>query len=368
VTVNEQDRNHMTTGPSAFIIGGTGQIGRAAARRLTDAGYSVTLGHRRARPDDPELDELGVASVSVDRADTGALLAALDGRDVVVDTVAFTPRHGAQLARLAGRVGSLIVISTGAVYSDPGLPVPITEDWPTVQRETADYPAQKAALERRLLTTPDLPVSILRPGALHGPHSTSLHHWSFIKRALDKRPHLVLAQDGLSRFHTSAAANVAELIHLCARHPAARVLNAADDDALTVAEIGARIFTVMGHEARIVTFPGPSRQDGLGFNPWNVPEPIVFSMDRARTELGYRQAISYDDALRQDIDWALRAVADAEASGGSWQDVFPGMVARYGLDGWFPYTAEDTYIGGSPPLVGTDEIQASQIARDLLGR
>jgi hypothetical protein len=50
---------------------------------------------------------------------------------VVVDKVAFTPDHGAQLARLAGRAGSLVVISTGAVYQGPGLPVPVTEDWPT---------------------------------------------------------------------------------------------------------------------------------------------------------------------------------------------------------------------------------------------
>ena len=75
------------------------------------------------------------------------------------------------------------------------------------------------------------------------------------------------------------------------------------------------------------------------------PSQSCSAFDRARTELGYRQAISYDDALRQDIDWAVRAVADAEAGGGSWQDVFPSMVARYGLSGWFPYTAEDTYIG-----------------------
>jgi hypothetical protein len=66
---------------------------------------------------------------------------------------------------------------------------------------------------------------------------------------------------------------------------------------------------------------------------------------RCRSPRTGRRSISYDDALRQDIDWAVRAVADAEASGGSWQDIFPGMVARYGLDGWFPYAAEDTYIG-----------------------
>jgi nucleoside-diphosphate-sugar epimerase len=328
----------------AFIIGGTGQIGRATAARLVAAGYAVTLGHRRPRPGAVEPD--GVVSVQVDRADTEALLKALDGHDVVVDTVAFTPHHGEQLARLAGRVGSLVVISTGAVYQAPGLPVPIPETWPTVEREAHDYPAGKAALERCLLATPGLPVSILRTGVLHGPHGKSLDHWSFIKRALDKRPHVVLAQDGRSRFPTSAVANVAELIRLCARRPAARVLNIADDP-LTVAEIGARIFAVMGHEAQIVTFAGPSRPDGLGFHPWNVPEPIVFSMDRARAELGYRPAVSYDDALRQDIEWAVAAVSEAEAGGGGWQDVFPDLVARHGSGVWFPYAAEDAYVAGA---------------------
>ncbi|MEV0232133.1 NAD-dependent epimerase/dehydratase family protein [Nonomuraea sp. NPDC050786] len=329
---------------SAFIIGGTGQIGRATAARLTAAGYAVTLGHRRLRPDAAVPD--GAVSVQVDRNDTEALLHALDGHDLVVDTVAFAPHHGAQLAQLAGRVGSLVVISTGAVYQAPGLPVPIPETWPTVERDTHDYAAGKAALERLLLATPGLPVSILRTGVLHGPYGTSLDHWSFIKRALDKRPHVVLAQDGRSRFPTSAVANVAELIHLCAQHPAARVLNVADDP-LTVAEIGARIFAVMGHEAEIVTFPGPSRPDGLGFNPWNVPEPIVFSMDRARAELGYRHAVSYDDALRQDIEWAVAAVAEAEAGGGGWQDVFPDLIARHGPAVWFPYAAEDAYVAGA---------------------
>ncbi|GAA3613899.1 NAD(P)H-binding protein [Nonomuraea rosea] len=330
----------------AFIIGGTGQIGRATAARLTAAGYAVTLGHRRPRPDAAKpgaagLD--GITSVQVDRADTEALLRALDGHDLVVDTVAFTPLHGAQLAQLAGRVGSLVVISSGAVYQAPGLPVPIPETWPTIERDTHDYPAGKAALERRLLATPGLPVSILRTGVLHGPYGTSLDHWSFIKRALDKRPYVVIAQDGRSRFPTSAVANVAELIHLCARRPGARVLNVADDP-LTVAEIGARIFAVMGHEAEIITFAGPSRPDGLGFNPWNVPEPIVFSMDKARAELGYRPAVPYDDALRQVIEWAVPAVSEA---GGRWQEVFPDLIDRHGPDVWFPYAAEDAYVAGA---------------------
>ncbi|GAB3615867.1 NAD(P)H-binding protein [Okibacterium endophyticum] len=293
----------------------------------------------------------------LDRNDTDALLAASRGRDAVIDTVAFDVGHGAQLARLAGDVGSLIVVSTGAVYAVrdttgegrdgdqfPDYPVPITEDWPTLSGDGEDYGSKKAALEHLLLGVDDLPVSILRPGTLHGPFSTSLHHWSFIKRALDGRAYTVLAFDGESRFSTSASANVAELMRLCAENPAKRVLNAADDDALTVAEIGRKVFDAMSHDAAIVTFAGPPREDRVGFNPWGIPKPVVLGMEKARRELGYRQAISYDDAVRADIDWAVEAVTAAERHGRTWKDVFPGVIERYGEQGWFPYEAEDAYL------------------------
>jgi len=335
--------------PSAFIIGGNGQIGRAAARRLAQAGWSVSIGSRSGSDAEP-----GVSTVKLDRNDTEALLAATRGKDLVLDVVGFTQAHGAQLADLAGDVGSLVVISTGAVYKGAedgvgGLPVPVPEDWPTLADPgpaTAGheaYGANKAAMERRLLETDGLPVTILRPGTLHGPHSASLHQWSFIKPALDRRPHVVLAYDGRSRFSTSAVANVAELIALCAASPGKRVLNATDDEALTVAQIGARVFAAMSHDCEILTFPGPPRQDGLGFNPWGIPSDIVLDIRKARDELGYTPAVSYDEALRADIDWAVSAVDTAQASGLSWHDVFPGLVGRFGAACWFPYDAEDSF-------------------------
>lgn len=337
---------------SALVIGGTGQIGVAAARRFMAAGWDVTVASRAGV--DEELTADGVRVVALDRCDTEGLLTLARGRDAVVDVVAFTAQHAAQLSSLAGQVGSLVVISSGAVYrgaEDGGgaLPIPIPEDWPTLGAVAGAeghlaYGADKAELERALLTTPDLPVSILRPGTLHGPRSASLHQWSFIKPALDHRPHVVLAYDGRSVFSTSATANVAELVYLCAAQPGTRVLNTADDEALTVAEIGARIFAEMSHDCSVVTFPGPPRPDGLGFNPWGIPADIVLDIARARSELGYVAAVTYDQALRADIDWAVRAVAEAEAAGGSWPDVFPGLTARYGAAPWFRYEAEDAYL------------------------
>ncbi|MFT4210334.1 MAG: NAD(P)H-binding protein [Microbacterium sp.] len=344
---------------SALIIGGSGQIGRAAAARLGRAGWSVTLASRSGDTVDARFAGLDVRSTVLDRNDTAAVHAAAAGQDLVVDTVAFTPAHGAQLTGLAGETASLVVISTGAVYQGsngttsetaegddqfPEYPVPIPEEWQTLPPGGTDYGSAKADLERTLLAADDLPVTILRPGTLHGPYSTSLHQWSFIKRALDGRTVVPLAYDGKSRFSTSAADNVARLIQLAAEQPGKRVLNAADDDALTVEQIGRRVFALMGHEAEFVTFPGGPKEGRVGFNPWGIPRDIVLDMGRARTELGYEQAIGYDDALREDIDWAVAAVHDAEAAGRDWTSVFPGVVARYGADGWFPYDAEDAYL------------------------
>jgi nucleoside-diphosphate-sugar epimerase len=337
---------------SVLVIGGTGQIGVAAARRFAAAGWEVTVASRGGRDD--ELTSLGARTVGLDRADTAALVSAAAGKDAVVDVVAYTAGHADQLTALAGSVGSLVVISSGAVYrgaEDGGgaLPVPVTEDWPTLAPEAAmtghlAYGANKAAMERSLLAAPGLAVSILRPGTLHGPRGTSLHQWSFIKPALDRRPHVVLAYDGRSRFSTSATANVAELAYLCAVKPGTRVLNAADDEALTTAEIAARIFALMAHSCEIVTFGGPPRADGLGFNPWGVPHDIVLDMTRARAELGYAPAVDYDQALRADIAWAIEASNRSDISEKSWHDGFPGLVARFGADVWFPYAAEDAYL------------------------
>ena len=348
---------------SALIIGGTGQLGRAAAETLALDGWRVDLAHRGERAPQPRLDDLGVGSVHLDRNDTAALLVAARGRDLVIDTVAFDVSHGDQWARAAGDLGSLVVVSTGAVYAGaadvtgdgagtdaaPEYPVPLTEDWPTLSGDGPDYGSKKAALERRLLEVDDLPVSILRPGTLHGPFSTSLHHWSFIKRVLDGRRYCVLAYDGASRFSTSASANVAHLMKLCAEQPGKRVLNAADEDTLTVADIGRRVFEAMGHDAAILTFPGPPREQRVGFNPWGIPKPVVLGMDKARSELGYQDVVGYDEALRIDIDWAVRAVAEAERAGRTWADVFPGVIARYGIDGWFPYEAEDDFVAALAP-------------------
>src|SRR5439155_555837 len=198
---------------SAFIVGGTGQIGRAAAARLAERGFDVTLA---ARSDPGDLEH---RFVRVDRGEQGSLEAAVGEPDVLVDVIPFTRADAEQLVGLAGRVGSVVAISSAAVYGWDDLPVPVPERHPTVEPGDGDYAAQKRALELTLLAARELRATVVRPGAIHGPHTRHAREWYFVKRALDGRRVVVLARRGASRFHTTSVTNLAELIRLAAERP-----------------------------------------------------------------------------------------------------------------------------------------------------
>jgi nucleoside-diphosphate-sugar epimerase len=326
----------------AIVIGGTGQIGLAAAPALEQAGFEVTVASRGGTPGS------GRRGIAVDREDTEALRRAANGFDVVVDTVAFTPAHADQLLSLDA--GSLVVISTGSVYADaegryldvaaergfPQYPDPLTEDQPTVTADGPGYSADKAAMELVLLAG-SMPVSVLRPGAIHGRGGGAPRELYFVQRALDGRRRVPLAHGGLSRFSTSATVNIAELIAVCAVQPGSRVLNAVDDESPTVAEIGRTVLDAMGSDAEIVPVDGPPVGD-VGASPWGVPTPLVLSMDAAH-RLGYRAAAGYEDAVRHAVEWIVE-----ELQKRPWREAFPGLVGR--AEDWFPYEAEDAFLVG----------------------
>jgi nucleoside-diphosphate-sugar epimerase len=329
--------------PRAVLIGGTGLIGRAAARALAEDGWDVVAVSRSGTL--PEgLAELGVESIAADRADDTQLRAALgSGANVVYDSVAMNREHGEQLNRLDGLVGSLIVISTGSVYADdagraldgeggepPVLPVPIPETQRTAEPGDATYSTQKAELEQTLLEGP-LPATLVRACAIHGPGAKNPRELFFVKRAVDGRRRVALAWRGESRFHTTSVANLAELIRLAAFQPGDRVLNCGDPDPPTTLEICETIGGVLDHEFEPVLLA-----DGAFANPWAVPHPFVVSMEAAELELGYRPVTTYPEAVKETCAWL---VGELER-GRSWE----GSYIESSLD----YAAEDEVLASQP--------------------
>src|SRR5690349_4175370 len=105
--------------PSAVIIGGTGLIGRAAARRLLSAGWQVSVGGRDPNRMPGDLTAAGVRFAAVDRDDRAGLAAVVgDGCDLLVDCVCYTAAQARLLLPLIRNVSSTVMISSKAVYVD----------------------------------------------------------------------------------------------------------------------------------------------------------------------------------------------------------------------------------------------------------
>src|SRR5690349_13555253 len=159
---------------SALIIGGTGLIGRAVARRLLAAGWRVTVTGRDPRHLPGDLAAGGARFVVADRADPAALPG---GCELVVDCVCFTAAQARLVLPLLRDSRCAVMISSKAVYVDaagnhvnsatpPRFPGPVTEEQPTMRPgdmpydSPQGYGANKVAAEQVLLDS-GAPVTVL---------------------------------------------------------------------------------------------------------------------------------------------------------------------------------------------------------------
>jgi len=333
--------------PRALVVGGTGLVGRATARRLLAAGWQVDLTGRDPAHLPAEFADAGGRFVAAERSDAGQLLATLgDGADLLVDCICYTAADAALLLPLAHEAASTVMISSKAVYADDGgnhsnsdtaprFDGPIAETQRTVAPGHADYTtregygANKVAAEQALLDS-GLPVTVLRPSKIHGAGAAPPREWVFVKRVLDRRPAVFLARRGAGVDHTTAAANIAALIEVAAAKPAPRILNSADPDAPSALAISRVIARHLGHSWKEVLLDDRS----LGRHPWDVEHPIVLDTSAALA-LGYEPAGDYATTVIEEIDW-LVAGGDGPGSLPDPDDPFFAPM----LD----YAAEDSYL------------------------
>ncbi len=332
--------------PTALVLGGNGQIGVPTALALAADGWHVRVLHRGTRPLAPDLADAGVREVRGDHTDVADLTRALGGgADLLVDCIGYDATDAQRVATCAADVGSAVVISSAAVYADdhgrslgsddpPRFPVPVLETQPTVPGSAPGYAGGKVRYENAWLAT-GRPVTVLRPGAIHGRYARNPREWYVLKRILDGRRDVVLAHGGTSRFQTTAARTIAELVRLAAAHPGTRVLNAADPQAPTVAEIVAAVAADRGAVLTVHPLAGPPRGD-LGLNPWAVPHPMVLDMTAAARELGYRPVCRYAEALTEYLDWLEQVAA------GDWRAELTELPT--GEVDLFDYRGEDAWL------------------------
>jgi nucleoside-diphosphate-sugar epimerase len=265
---------------------------------------------------------------------------------LVIDVIPFEAAHAQQLLELD--TGALIAISSASVYADdaglsldeaqsakdfPDYPVPIPETQRTVDPADTTYSPKKAKIERLLLDNDRTPAAIVRPCAIYGAGDRMGREWHFVKRALDRRAHVVLAGNGASHFHTTAVENIGEVVRLLADSPRIGVYNCGDPDPPTVLELARGIGAAAGHSFEEVLAPDPDEPTGQ--TPWSAAKPLIVDMTKAGQELGYVPAATWAEALPRQVQWLIDAMRGRE-----WRDVLT-RGANY-LQ--FDYDAEDRFV------------------------
>ncbi|SDU32943.1 NAD-dependent epimerase/dehydratase family protein [Jiangella alkaliphila] len=341
----------------AIVVGSTGQIGRATVESLLADGWTVTSVHRGTVAQPSGWAARGVVERPADRADLAGVVAASGGADVVVDTIAYDDADARLLLGLAGDVGSLVVVSSASVYADdagrtldgstgpddfPRFAGPVPETQATMPPGPATYSTKKMLLESALLDDGRLPVTVLRPCAIHGPGSSSPREIWPLLRALARRPRVPLAYGGASRFHTTSAPNLAELIRLAAARPGTRVLNAGDPEPPSVAEIVRIVSATAGHDPELVPLDGPAPASRVSRTPWSVPRPYLVDMTAATAQLGYAPVASYASAVAETSAWLRERLADRP-----WREAFP-LLAQYYGNRMDDFAAEDELLASLP--------------------
>jgi nucleoside-diphosphate-sugar epimerase len=311
------------------ILGGTGASGRAVATELSGAGWEVVCTGRDPGRFPATLRERGVRFVAADRHDPHGLRAALaGGADLVVDCVCYSAQHARALLEQRQAIGSVVMLSSKAVYVDgkgrhsnsdspPRFDRPVSERQPVLEpdfsgayRSRSGYGPNKVAAELTLLDG-DLPVSILRPSLIHGPGARQPREWFVVKRLLAGCGHITLAHRGRTANHPTAAANLARVVAACARQPATRTVNVADPGGPTAADVVSAIAAACDRTLLIVGADDGAPADS-GWTPWANWPPFLLDTTAA-TELGYTPAGGYAELVPSTIDYLLR-LTDQERS------------------------------------------------------
>ncbi len=311
---------------TVLLLGGTGFIGRHVTRRLAEEGHTVTVFHRgQTTPDLPP----SVTSVHGPRDDPGALRDAVDASapDVVVDVIPYTEAQAEVLMEIAeGRTGRLVVLSSGDVYrqydglrgrsdvpTDPG---PLAEDAPL---RTSRYPYRGADTEfahahdydkilvEEQVRAGDVPATILRLPKVYGPHDGQHHVGGALSRLREADGELVLSKgEARWRWSRGYVTNVAAAIVAAVTDPVAagRTYNVGEPDALPQATWLRRVADVAGLPPTLQTVPDADQPEPP---PFDWAYPMALDTRRIRTELGFAEPISHEQALVRTVLWEQEA-------------------------------------------------------------
>jgi nucleoside-diphosphate-sugar epimerase len=315
-----------------LIIGGTGFMGPDLVRILRAHGHEIAVVHRgKTNP----LLPPDVHEILADRSQFADKRRDIDSfaPEVVIDLILSSGAQAEGLMRIfRGLARRVVMISSMDVYRACGVlhgleagplePLPLTEDSALRQTLHPYPPAHVKALqsifswldddydkipaERAVMSDPDLPGTVLRLPMVYGPGDPLHRFYPVVKRILDGRRTILFSEPmAVWRSPRGYVENVAAAIALAAEsgQAAGRIYNVAEWPAFSELEWAKKIAAHMHWKAEFVLLAPERAPKHLLPPPGNVAQHWVASSERIRRELGYREPVPLEEAIRQTIEW-----------------------------------------------------------------
>ncbi|HXL37349.1 MAG TPA: NAD-dependent epimerase/dehydratase family protein [Ktedonobacteraceae bacterium] len=313
-----------------LVIGGTRFMGPLVMRSLSESGHEVTVFHRgQTRTDLPR----GVKEFLGDRSSLTESAVELQrlAPEVVLDMIPFTEQDALEImSSFTGTAHRLVAISSQDVYrafgrvngkeTGPVESIPITEESALRQNlypyrgetpRNQDDPKRwqddydKILVERVVMNNENLPGTILRLPMVYGPGDYQHRLFSYLKRMDDKRLAILLDEaEAQWRWTHGYVENVADAIALAVTdgRSAGQIYNVGEPFTFTMAEWIALIGKIAGWQGRVVTVPHGRLPEPLRWDI-NAEQDIVVDSSRIRGELGYKERVDVEEALRRTVAW-----------------------------------------------------------------
>ncbi|MCU0310504.1 MAG: hypothetical protein MUE36_06140 [Acidimicrobiales bacterium] len=299
-------------GERVLVIGGTGPTGIPIVAGLVERGHDVTILHRGTH----ERDETpaSVEHLHHDPYDVDSLRAGLDGRtfDVVVAMYGRLRRIAEETAGRVGRFVSVGGVPAVRGWMNPfletpnGLPVPVDESAPTVRTPDEDEKGYRVARTEEMVFEHHPDAAHFRYPYAYGPYQVVPREWMVVRRVLDGRRRMVVADDGLTLHHHGYTENLAHAVLLGVDRPdaaAGKVFNCGDTEVLTVRQVIELCADALDHEVEIVSMPHEIAVPARPLLMQPLPTHRVLDLSRLRDDLGYRDVVPAREAVARTARW-----------------------------------------------------------------
>lgn len=297
----------------ALVIGGTGPTGPHVVKGLIARGFQVTLFHRGTHESDEIPDS--VEHIHGDPHFTETIEEALGQREFEV-VIAMYGRTRLLAKHFKGRATRFIAIGTWGAYrghSSPeavfpaGMSVPAPETEPVVQTEAEGRFYWRIAETEREIMALHPHATIFRYPMVYGPHQILPVEWCLIRRALDRRPFVILPDGGLQVITRGYASNMAHAVLCAVDHPeeaSGQIYNCGDERQFTFRQLAEVVATAVGHQWEIISLPA-----ALAIPSWPMINPKeanwhrLVDINKLKREIGYRDVMPAVEAMTATVQW-----------------------------------------------------------------